>query len=138
MNTEAIKFVERIIASLNEEIKYAVSRKDKNSYSEWFRSYFSDIVRAEKLVGYWEYVLTALNNPLIKEEDMLDYLKGIRNHQIKELLLSRVSNSTNPISNEIESIRQDAIKEFVGLTVNDTKSMVDLMVGYFGANPKDL
>jgi len=130
---DAFDKAESKLARINSKAK----RKSKNigGYSTWSTWNLTDLIRTEKTKANWDAVVNGLE-VLVKEgktsEQIVDYIRGYRDSVISETVRHRTLRSTNPMSNLVDGIEQDALKELAGSSSIDGDSLAALILNAGG------
>lgn len=118
LTDKAIAFAQKQVdihtETVNEIAK--LEKNPKSSYTDFLAHKMGRLVKAEYLLQRWSFVLTFLKNSVNEgktDQDIILSLKSSYDYNVKCVLDSRMYLSTNPITNAVENLRQDALKSFV-------------------------
>ena len=136
---KAYRYAAKIVEECDKAIAEMVEQRDNKSqsFSFWISWKFQGMISCESCRDRWQNVKKFLESAIadnMTDEKVVEYLLGYRTELVGQILQKTNSNSTNPISNEIERIQEDELKKFVGYFLMSRNSLADMLYNVFGVN----
>lgn len=134
---QILEYAEKQIKKANDGL--ACEKERKSSFAYWVQWNFKQIVFNEKKLECWTSIRNAVLSGVEKEggvsdEEIKSFLIRLRNDFVHSILMSTNKNNTNAIAVEIETIQEDALKQFIGASCISSGSLAELLFNVFQVN----